>query len=80
MVKNAKNIALVSTRATLNTLSNMLAAQADYVIEPKIPTEKIKVGVGYFLEFIKEKEIIAIGEKAAEDNIKELKKYLSDKI
>jgi len=80
VVKNAKNIALVSTRATLNTLSNMLATQADYVIEPKIPTEKIKVGVGYFLEFIKEKEIIAIGEKAAEDNIKELKKYLSDKI
>lgn len=80
VVKNAKNIALVSTRTMLNTLSNMLTRQADFAIEPNIPIEKMKVGVGYFLEFIKEKEVIAIGEKAAEKSIKELKSCLFDKI
>lgn len=80
MVKNAGNIALASTRVMLNTLSDMLTSQADYAIESKIPIEKMKIGVGYFLEFIKEKEVIAIGERAAEKNINELKKILFDKI
>lgn len=80
MIKNAGNIALVSTRTMLNTLSDILTSQVDFAIESKIPIEKMKIGVGYFLEFIKEKEVIAIGERAAESSIKELKKYLSDKI
>lgn len=79
-IKNAGNVALVSTRTMLNSLSDILTAQADFAIESKIPIEKMKIGVGYFLEFIKEKEVIAIGEKAAEKSIEELKSYLFDKI
>ena len=80
MIKNIRNIALISTRTMLNTLSDVLTSQADFIIEPKITIEKFKIGVGYFLEFIKEKEVIAIGEKSTEESIKELKKHLSDRI
>lgn len=79
-IKNIRNIALISTRTMLNTLSDVLTSQADFIIEPKITIEKFKIGVGYFLEFIKEKEVIAIGEKSTEESIKELKKHLSDRI
>ena len=75
-VTSPGKIGLVSARVLLNTLSDMLAAQADVVIEPKITQDNISMGVGYFLEFVKEKDTIKVGEEAALKKIDKIKKKL----
>lgn len=75
-LKSSGKIAVISARAMLNTISDMLSTQADIVIEPKIPLEKVSIGVSYFLEFVKEKDTIKVGEETALKKIEEVKKSL----
>jgi NTE family protein len=75
-VTSSGKIGLISARALLNTLSDMLALRADVVIEPKIKQDKIGMGVGYFLEFVKEKDTIKVGEEATLEKIDEIKTKL----
>lgn len=75
-LKSSGKIAVISARAMLNTISDMLSIQADIAIEPKIPLDKVSIGVSYFLEFVKEKDTIKIGEDTALKKIEEIKKKL----
>ncbi len=75
-LKSSPRIALVSTRVMLNRLSEILAEEADILIEPKITKGGVKFSVDYFLKFVREKEIIKIGEKTTEETIKEIEKKL----
>jgi len=76
-LNSTRQIAVVSARAVLNTLSDFLSLEADVLIEPKVNSKnKTSIGVGYFLEFVKEKDIIRVGEESAEKSMKEIKKLL----
>ncbi len=68
-VNTSGKIAIASTRTMLNTLSEILAKEADIIIEPKVLRKKVKIAVSYFLEFVREKDIIKIGEQATEELI-----------
>lgn len=72
-VSSSRKIAEISARAVLGTLSEMMSSQADFVIKPKIPKSKVGIGVNYFLEFVKEKELVKIGQKETEDRMRSLK-------
>ncbi|MBW6441901.1 patatin-like phospholipase family protein [Patescibacteria group bacterium] len=75
-VNSSTKIAVVSTRTMLKKLSEILASEADIVIEPKISKKKVGVGVSYFLEFVREKDIIKVGEKATAESIQEIKRKI----
>ena len=75
-VNSSAKIAVVSTRAMLKQMSEMLASEADIIIEPKISKKKVEMGVSYFLEFVREKDIIKIGERTTQDKLKDIIKKI----
>jgi NTE family protein len=76
-LNSTRKIAAISARAVLNTLSDVLSLEADVLIEPKIKSKnKTSFGVSYFLEFVKEKDIIKTGEEATKESMKDIKKFL----
>jgi NTE family protein len=75
-LNSTKKIAVASVRAILNNVSNILSLEADVLIEPKISKNKASTGIKYFLEFVKEKDIIKIGNESAEKSIKKIKSLL----
>lgn len=76
-VKTSTNLAVASARTVLDRFSEILSNEADITIKPKISKKKVEVGISYFLEFVREKDIIKTGEKAAEDKIEEIMKVLN---
>lgn len=77
-LKSSADILVVTARASSNRISELCSKEADVVIKPKVTRKKVKMGLKYFLEFVKEKDIIKIGEQAAEDLIDEIKSKLND--
>ena len=75
-VKSSSRIALVTTRVMLDQLSKLLVREADVLIEPTIVKKDIKFSLSYLLKFVKEKEIIKVGERETEKAIKSIKKKL----
>jgi NTE family protein len=76
-LKSSTKIAHASTRTMIDRFSSMLASEADILIEPKLPRKRSEIGMAYlleFLEFVKGKDIIKIGERETEDNIEEILK------
>ncbi len=61
----------------LNKMSESMLSEADIAIKPRITKKNSDAGLGYFLRFIKEKDIIKIGEEATESLISDIKGKLS---
>ena len=76
-ISSSSKIAIVTSRITLDHLAKYLVKDADVLIEPKIPKQSIRLSLNYFLRFIKEKEIIKIGEEEAKKHINEIRRLVS---
>lgn len=75
-VSSSAKIAVVSARIMLNKMSERLLSQADIAIEPKIPKKVSGSGLGYFLNFVKEKGLIRTGEEAANQVINKIERLI----
>ena len=75
-LNSTKKITMASIRAVLNKVSESLSLEADVLIEPKISKNKDSSGVRYFLEFVKEKDIIKTGYESTEKSVKKIKSLL----
>ena len=72
-VNTSAKIAVVSARVMLNKMSESLLSEADIQIKPRIAKKNSDTGLGYFLKFVREKDLIKTGEEATEILINEIK-------
>lgn len=75
-------IVLATNRAMIDRIAEYNCKEADVVIYPKIPRQKLmsKISFDWFLNFVKEKEIIENGVEATEKQLTKIKKLLESDI
>jgi len=76
-IKSSSGIAMISSRATLDNLAKYEIKDADVLIEPKILKQDMKISPDYFFKFVKEKELIKVGEEEALKSIPKIIKLIN---